>query len=253
MKIHKTSIPIDQFYEPFFCFLPDVNFPTSGSTPAQIPMWGLLLGLSVKSLHVGSQGQTRRDEGSRPLRGGSVIGRAQFVSPIHACFSFGACTIQSRRFWLSSSHFAISNIFVLACILSMRRLVSSRSQMLSSVSKPVAFIGSSSSGNTCATVPPSPAARIASSLRSRKEQNTTTGCSAIIMTTKPLTKSTSCCGSRSCGLYKIRPQRKGRQTCRFFLCDLKIMNLLQNQRGRCIDSGSQLLIEHIQTLGVSAE
>ena len=206
--------------------MPDVNFPTSGSTPAQIPMWGLLLGLSVKSLHVGSQGQTRRDEGSRPLRGGSVIGRAQFVSPIHACFSFGACTIQSRRFWLSSSHFAISNIFVLACILSMRRLVSNRSQMLSSVSKPVAFIGSSSSGNTCATVPPSPAAR---------------------------TKSTSCSGSRSCGLYKIRPQRKGRQTCRFFLCDLKIMNLLQNQRGRCIDSGSQLLIEHIQTLGVSAE
>ena len=198
MKIHKTSIPIDQFCEPFFCFLPDVNFPTSGSTPAQIPMWGLLLGLSVKSLHVGSQGQTRRDEGSRPLRGGSVIGRAQFVSPIHACFSFGACTIQSRRFWLSSSHFAISNFFVLACILSMRRLVSNRSQMLSSVSKPVAFIGSSSSGNTCATVPPSPAARIASSLRSRKEQNTTTGCSATIMTTKPLTKSTSCCGSRSC-------------------------------------------------------
>ena len=32
-----------------------------------------------------------------------------------------------------------------------------------------------------------------------KEQNTTTGCSAIIMTTKPLTKSTSCSGSRSCG------------------------------------------------------
>ena len=37
-----------------------------------------------------------------------------------------------------------------------------------------------------------------SSLRSRKEQNTTTGCSAIIMTTKPLMKSTFCCGSRSC-------------------------------------------------------
>ena len=34
--------------------------------------------------------------------------------------------------------------------------------------------------------------------RCRKEQNTTTGCSATIMTTKPLTKSTSCCGSRSC-------------------------------------------------------
>ena len=31
-----------------------------------------------------------------------------------------------------------------------------------------------------------------------KEQDTATGCSAIIMTTKPLTKSTSCCGSRSC-------------------------------------------------------
>ena len=102
-------------------------------------------------------------------------------------------------------------------------------------------------------VHPSPAARIASSLRSRKEQNTTTGCSAATKTTKPLMKSTSCCGSRSCGLYEIKPQRKGRQTCRFSLCDLKIMNLLQNQRGRCIDSGSQLLIEHIQTLGVSAE
>ena len=85
------------------------------------------------------------------------------------------------------------------------------------------------------------------------DEGTITGCSATTTTTKPLTKSTSCCGSRSCGLYKIRPQRKGRQTCRFFLCDLKIMNLLQNQRGRCIDSGSQLLIEHIQTLGVSAE
>ena len=31
-----------------------------------------------------------------------------------------------------------------------------------------------------------------------KVQNTTTGCLATIMTTKPLTKSTSCCGSRSC-------------------------------------------------------
>ena len=32
----------------------------------------------------------------------------------------------------------------------------------------------------------------------KREQNITTGCSATIMTTKPLTKSTSCCGSRSC-------------------------------------------------------
>ena len=31
-----------------------------------------------------------------------------------------------------------------------------------------------------------------------KEQNITTGCSAIITTTEPLTKSTSCSGSRSC-------------------------------------------------------
>ena len=238
----------------FLLFLPDVNFPTSGSTPAQIPVWGWLPWGCLQKAHTAAHRGEHGGEGwSRPPRGGSVIGRAQFVSLIHACFSFGACTIQSRRFWLSSSHFAISNIFVLACILSMRRLVSNRSQMLSSVSKPVAFIGSSSSGNTCATVPPSPAARIASSLRSRKEQNTTTGCSATTTTTKPLMKSTSCCGSRSCGLYEIRPQRKGRQTCRFSLCDLKIMNLLQNQRGRCIDSGSQLLIEHIQTLGVSAE
>ena len=68
-------------------------------------------------------------KGGAAHRGGSVIGRAQFVGPIHACFSFGACTIQSRRSWLSSSHFAILNIFVLACILSMRRLVSNRSHI----------------------------------------------------------------------------------------------------------------------------
>ena len=30
------------------------------------------------------------------------------------------------------------------------------------------------------------------------DEGTTTGCSATIMTTKPLMKSTSCCGSRSC-------------------------------------------------------
>lgn len=159
MKIHKTSIPIDQFYEPFFLFFYRMLIsPQAAQHLLRSPCGGYSLRLSVKSLHVGSQGQTRRDEGSRPLRGGSVIGRAQFVSPIHACFSFGACTIQSRRFWLSSFT-CISNIFVLACILSMRRLVSNRSQMLSSVSKPVAFIGSSS-GNTCATVPPSPAAQL---------------------------------------------------------------------------------------------
>ena len=34
--------------------------------------------------------------------------------------------------------------------------------------------------------------------RCRKEQNTTTGCSATTTTTEPLMKSTSCCGSRSC-------------------------------------------------------
>ena len=32
-----------------------------------------------------------------------------------------------------------------------------------------------------------------------KEQDTTTGCSATTTTTEPLMKSTSCCGSRSCG------------------------------------------------------
>ena len=32
-----------------------------------------------------------------------------------------------------------------------------------------------------------------------KEQHITTGCSVIITTTEPLTKSTFCCGSRSCG------------------------------------------------------
>ena len=41
-----------------------------------------------------------------------------------------------------------------------------------------------------------------------KEQNTTTGCSAIIMTTKPLTKSTSCSGSRSCGSSEAGQSRE---------------------------------------------
>ena len=36
-----------------------------------------------------------------------------------------------------------------------------------------------------------------------EHNSTTTGCSATIMTTKPLMKSTSCCGSRSCRFAKI--------------------------------------------------
>ena len=44
--------------------------------------------------------------------------------------------------------------------------------------------------------------------RYRKEQNTTTGCSATIMTTKPLTKSTSCSGSRSCGSSEAGQSRE---------------------------------------------
>ena len=45
--------------------------------------------------------------------------------------------------------------------------------------------------------------------RYRKEQNITTGCSAIIMTTKPLTESTSCSGSKSCGSSEAG-QRRGK-------------------------------------------
>ena len=41
-----------------------------------------------------------------------------------------------------------------------------------------------------------------------KGQNTTTGCSATIMTTKPLTKSTSCSGSRSCGSSEAGQSRE---------------------------------------------
>ena len=41
-----------------------------------------------------------------------------------------------------------------------------------------------------------------------KEQNTTTGCSAIITITEPLTKSTSFCGSRSCGSSKTGQSRE---------------------------------------------
>ena len=192
--------------------------PQVAQHPLKSSCGGGYLGVPEKAHTAAHRGEHGGDGWSRPPRGGSVIGSAQFVGSIHACFSFGACTIQSRRFWLFSNHFAISNIFVLACILSMRRLVSSRSQMLSSVSKPVAFIGSSSSGNTCATVPPSPAARIASSLRSRKEQNTTTGCSAIIMTTKPLTKSIFCCGSRSCESSETGQSREKHGGPRAFLC-----------------------------------
>ena len=44
--------------------------------------------------------------------------------------------------------------------------------------------------------------------RCGKEQNTTTGCSATIMTTKPLMKSTSCCGSRSCGSSEAGQSRE---------------------------------------------
>lgn len=161
---------MDQFYEPFFCFFYRMLIsPQVAQHPLKSSCGGGYLGVPEKAHTAAHRGEHGGDGWSRPPRGGSVIGSAQFVGSIHACFSFGACTIQSRRFWLSSNHFAISNIFVLACILSMRRLVSNRSQMLSSVSKPMAFIGSSSSGNTCATVPPSPAARIAFSSRSRSE------------------------------------------------------------------------------------
>ena len=41
-----------------------------------------------------------------------------------------------------------------------------------------------------------------------KEQNTTTGCSAIITTTEPLMKSTSFCGSRSCGSSEASQSRE---------------------------------------------
>lgn len=41
-----------------------------------------------------------------------------------------------------------------------------------------------------------------------KEQNTTTGCSAIITTTEPLMKSTSCCGSRLCGSSEAGQSRE---------------------------------------------
>ena len=44
--------------------------------------------------------------------------------------------------------------------------------------------------------------------RCRKEQNTTTGCSATTTTTGPLTKSTSCCGSRSCGSSEAGQSRE---------------------------------------------
>ena len=41
-----------------------------------------------------------------------------------------------------------------------------------------------------------------------KEQNTTTGCSAIITITEPLMKSTSFCGSRSCGSSEASQSRE---------------------------------------------
>ena len=52
--------------------------------------------------------------------------------------------------------------------------------------------------------------------------------SAIIMTTEPLMKSTFCSGSRSCRSYKIRPQWKERQTCRFFRRGPESIKVLTN-------------------------
>ena len=40
------------------------------------------------------------------------------------------------------------------------------------------------------------------------DEGTITGCSAIIMTTKPLTKSTSCSGSKSCGSSEAGQSRE---------------------------------------------
>ena len=52
-----------------------------------------------------------------------------------------------------------------------------------------------------------------------KSKNTTTGCSATTTTTKPLTKSTSCCGSRSCGSSEAGQSRgKHGDTAVLFLC-----------------------------------
>ena len=50
------------------------------------------------------------------------------------------------------------------------------------------------------------------------QQNTTTGCSAIIMTTKPLMKSTFCCGSRSCESSETDQSREKHGGPRAFLC-----------------------------------
>ena len=61
------------------------------------------------------------------------------------------------------------------------------------------------------------------SIRQEQEQisrriHTTTGCSAIITTTDPLTKSTSCCGSRSCESSEAGQSREKHGSHRAFLC-----------------------------------
>ena len=72
-----------------------------------------------------------------------------------------------------------------------------------------------------------------------KEQNTTTGCSAIITTTKPLTKSTSCCGSRSCGSSEAGQSRgKHGDTAVLF-------SALSVDQARC--AGKEKAHEHSQT------
>ena len=138
--------------------------PQVAQHPLKSPCGGGYLGVPVKSAHGGSQGRTRWGRVEPPTY------RERSVCRLHPCLLSLRCLhdlVQKVLAFLQPlCHFEhlCSGLHTVHA-----QLVSNRSQMLSSVSEPVAFIGSSSSGNTCATVPPSPAARIASSSRFRSE------------------------------------------------------------------------------------
>lgn len=124
---------------------------------------------ALKRAHSGTQGERCVQMRSRPMWGGSV-GLKHYLMCAYTSFSSSVSLIQSSKFCDSSSVCAIWNRAVRFSMLSKCREVSNRSQMLSSVSAPVACMGSSDSGRTCSAFLPSRIAWSASSswpIRSR--------------------------------------------------------------------------------------
>ena len=143
--------------------------PQVAQHPLKSPCGGGYLGVPVKSAHGGSQGRTRWGRVELPTAG-RLCYRERSVCRLHPCLLFLRCLHDSVQkvlaFLQPLCHFEhlCSGLHTVHAQARFEQVpdVVQRFQAM-------AFIGSSSSGNTCATVPPSPAARIASSSRSRSE------------------------------------------------------------------------------------